>query len=259
MAQPPQAVAADEVPPREYIFVLDVSGSMNGFPLDTAKTLMRDLVAVLRPTDTFNIVVFADGSQTLSRASIPATVTNLETALGFIGRKKGGGGTELLAAIKRALAIPRQDGVSRTVVLLTDGYIDAERSVFDYVRDHLDETNLFAFGIGSSVNRYLIEGLAHAGQGEPFIVTGRGKLHDCRVRHDGLDARPAYRVVGFRLHRTGREPARGVFGRGCRECRTHQLCNLAGGASGRNRLDDGRTDASRGRHRLLLRRSPAPV
>jgi Ca-activated chloride channel homolog len=57
-------------------------------------------------------------------------------------------------------------------VLLTDGYIDTEQSVFDYIRDHLDETNVFAFGIGTAVNRYLIEGVAHAGQGEPFIVTG---------------------------------------------------------------------------------------
>lgn len=172
MAQPPQVVAANEIPAREYIFVLDVSGSMNGFPLDTAKTLMRDLVKVLRPTDTFNIVVFASGSQTLARASIPATVLNVENALDFIGPKTGSGGTELLAAVKRALAIPRQPGASRTIVLLTDGYIEAEKSVFDYVRDHLDETNVFAFGIGSSVNRYLIEGVAHAGQGEPFVVTG---------------------------------------------------------------------------------------
>ena len=32
MAQPPQRVATDAIPPREYIFVVDVSGSMNGFP-----------------------------------------------------------------------------------------------------------------------------------------------------------------------------------------------------------------------------------
>jgi Ca-activated chloride channel family protein len=171
MAQPPRAVTADQVPPREYIFVLDVSGSMNGFPLDTAKTLMRDLVNVLRPSDTFNIVVFASGSQTYARSSVPATVRNLEAALRFIGPKQGSGGTELLAAIKQAMAIPRQDGVARTVVLLTDGYIDAEKHVFDYIREHLDQTNVFAFGIGSSVNRYLIEGVAHAGQGEPFVVT----------------------------------------------------------------------------------------
>jgi Ca-activated chloride channel homolog len=172
MAQPPQAVQSEAVPPREYIFVLDVSGSMNGYPIDTAKTLMRDLAAVLKPTDTFNVVVFADGSQTFSPSSIPATARNLQSAFQFIGPKRGSGGTELLAAIKRALAIPHQDGVARTVVLLTDGYIDTEQHVFDYIRDHLDETNIFAFGIGSSVNRYLIEGVAHAGQGEPFIVTG---------------------------------------------------------------------------------------
>src|SRR5262245_1210559 len=135
MAQPPKAVAPDAVPPREYIFVLDVSGSMNGFPLDTAKTLMRDLVNVLRPSDTFNIVVFASGSQTYARSSVPATVRNLEAALRFIGPKQGSGGTELLAAIKQAMAIPRQDGVARTVVLLTDGYIDAEKHVFDYIRE----------------------------------------------------------------------------------------------------------------------------
>ena len=174
-AQPPRAVAVSELPPREYVFVLDVSGSMNGFPLNTAKTLMRDLVKGLRPSDTFNIVVFASGSQTLSRSSIPATTLNLENALDFVGPKTGAGGTELLAAIKKALAIPPQPGFARTVVLLTDGYIEAEKNVFDYVRDHLDEANLFAFGIGSSVNRYLIEGIARAGQGEPFVVTGPDK------------------------------------------------------------------------------------
>jgi Ca-activated chloride channel homolog len=56
-------------------------------------------------------------------------------------------------------------------VLLTDGYIEAETDVFDYIREHLDDVNFFAFGIGSSVNRYLIEGVARAGLGEPFVVT----------------------------------------------------------------------------------------
>src|SRR4029079_7715371 len=171
MAEPPRVVEPDEVPSREYIFVLDVSGSMNGFPLDTAKKLMSDLANVLRPSDTFNIVVFADGSETFSPVSVPATPPNLKRALQFIGRKNGGGGTRLLAALERAVAIPRQRGTSSSVVLVTDGYIDAESDVFDYVRAQLDDVNFFAFGIGSSVNRYLIEGLARAGLGEPFIVT----------------------------------------------------------------------------------------
>jgi Ca-activated chloride channel family protein len=171
MAEPPLAVQRDEVPAREYIFVVDVSGSMYGFPLDTAKALMRDLASVLRPSDTFNVVVFADGSQTFAPASVPATRTNLARALEFVGRKDGGGGTRLLAALQAAVALPRESGISRSIVLVTDGYIDAESQVFDYVRSHVDEANFFAFGIGSSVNRLLIEGVARAGLGEPFIVT----------------------------------------------------------------------------------------
>ena len=171
MAEPPQTVAADEVPPREYIFVLDVSGSMNGFPLDTGKKLMGDLVNVLRPSDTFNVVVFASGTETWSSVSLPATRPNLSRALQFIGAKNGGGGTRLLGALQLAGSLPRQPGVSRSIVLLTDGFIEAEADVFDYVRSQLEEANFFAFGIGSSVNRLLIEGVARAGLGEPFIVT----------------------------------------------------------------------------------------
>src|SRR5262245_43963913 len=182
MAEPPQAVAADDIPPREYVFVLDVSGSMNGFPLDTGKKLMGDLVNVLRPSDTFNVVVFADGSETFAPASIPATRANLARGLQFIGRKDGGGGTQLLAALERAAAIPHQPAVSRSIVLLTDGYIEAERDVFDYIRTQLDGANFFAFGIGSAVNRYLVEGVARAGLGEPFVVTEPGQAPDAAMR-----------------------------------------------------------------------------
>jgi Ca-activated chloride channel homolog len=185
MAEPPKAVAPADLPAREYIFVLDVSGSMNGFPLDTGKALMRDLASVLRLTDRFNVVVFADGGETFSPASVPATPQNLARAQAFIGRKNGGGGTELRGALAQAVALPRQPGVSRSVVLLTDGYISAEADVFDYVRDQLDDTNFFAFGIGSSVNRFLIEGVARAGLGEAFIVTSPDEAEEAaaKLRH----------------------------------------------------------------------------
>jgi Ca-activated chloride channel family protein len=103
---------------------------------------------------------------------VAATRQNLTRAVRFVGRKDGAGGTRLLAALQDAVALPRQPNVSRTIVLLTDGYIDAERDVFDFIRGELHDANFFAFGIGSAVNRYLIEGVAHAGLGEPFIVTG---------------------------------------------------------------------------------------
>ncbi len=171
MAEPPQVITPDQMPPREYVFVVDVSGSMHGYPLDTAKTLMTDLARVLRPADMFNVVVFASGSATFSPASVPATRANLDRALRFVGRNPGSGGTRLLDGLERAMSLPRQPHTSRSIVLISDGYIEAEADVFDYIRGQLDDANFFAFGIGSSVNRLLIEGVARAGRGEPFIVT----------------------------------------------------------------------------------------
>ena len=72
MAQPPTRVATEDIPAREYIFVVDVSGSMEGFPLNTSKQLLRDLIGKVRPTDLFNVVLFAGDSTVLSPKSLPA-------------------------------------------------------------------------------------------------------------------------------------------------------------------------------------------
>lgn len=171
MAQPPQRVTTDDIPGREYIFVVDVSGSMNGFPLNISKRLLRDLIGQLRPSDLFNIVLFSGDSALFSTKSVSANQENIDKAIGLIEQQRGAGGTELLAALKQAMGVPHEAAFSRSVVLVTDGYIEAEKGVFDYIRDNLDQCNVFAFGIGSAVNRYLIEGVAKAGMGEPFIIT----------------------------------------------------------------------------------------
>ena len=175
MAQPPQRVATADIPAREYIFVVDVSGSMNGFPLNVSKRLLRDLIGHLRPSDLFNVVLFSGDSALFSTRSVSADQENISKAIGLIDGQRGGGGTEMLAALKQAMNIPRQVSVSRSIVLVTDGYISAEKGVFDYIRDNLDQSNVFAFGIGAAVNRYLIEGVAKAGMGEPFIVTNEAE------------------------------------------------------------------------------------
>lgn len=172
MAQPPERVAASDLPPREYIFVVDVSGSMDGFPLQTAKTLLRDLIGTLAPTDTFNVVLFAGTSHVMAPRSVPADAVNVAEAVRVIDGQRGGGGTELHAALERALQLPRTEGFARSVVLVTDGFISAEADVFGLIAASLGRANLFAFGIGSSVNRHLVEGVARAGHGEPFVVTG---------------------------------------------------------------------------------------
>ncbi len=171
MAQPPERVTTDDIPAREYIFVVDVSGSMDGFPLNTAKRLMRDLIGQLRPTDLFNIVLFAGDSAALSGKSLPANEQNIARAIRLIERQRGSGATELLPAVKQAMSLPREANISRSIVLVTDGYVSGEQGVFDYIRENLNKCNVFSFGIGTSVNRYLIEGVAKAGMGEPFVVT----------------------------------------------------------------------------------------
>jgi len=171
--EPPQRVSPDQIPPRDYVMVLDVSGSMQGFPLDTAKALLRDLIQGLNPSDTFNVVCFASGSGLLSETPLPATPENLDLAKRFIDGQQGGGGTELEAALHRSLALPGGNDRSRSILLVTDGYVSADDSVKDLIRSRIGTANLFAFGIGSSVNRELIEGTARAGGGEPAVVTTR--------------------------------------------------------------------------------------
>jgi Ca-activated chloride channel family protein len=170
--QPPERIAAKDIPPREYIFVLDVSGSMYGFPLDTAKSVLENLIGHLKPTDSFNVVLFSGASRVFAPSSLAASPQNVQRALSLIDHENGGGGTELAAALETAIKLPRSGYVSRTVVVVTDGFIAEEAASLNLIHENLNNTNFFAFGIGSSVNRYLIEGVARAGQGEPFVVTG---------------------------------------------------------------------------------------
>ncbi len=176
--EPPEKVKLNMVPPREYLFVVDVSGSMHGFPLDVSKTLMKDIIEGLRKQDYFNILFFAGGSAVLSPEPLSATKENKKKAIEMVMSQTGGGGTRLLDALNRISTLPKREGLSRIIVAATDGYVSVEKETFDHIRENLGENNFFAFGIGSSVNRYLIEGMAHAGRGEPFIVTNQSEAKE---------------------------------------------------------------------------------
>lgn len=182
MVQPPERFKSEDIPSREYIFVLDVSGSMYGFPLDTAKELIRSLVGNLRETDTFNIILFSGAFDQMSATSLPATEKNVRGAIQYVENENGGGGTELAPALERAIAIPAAGSTARSIVVVTDGYIYGEKEIFEIISDNLGTTSFFSFGIGSSVNRYLIEGIAKAGQGESFVVTDPNEAADTAER-----------------------------------------------------------------------------
>ena len=179
MVEPPKRITPKEILPREYVFVVDVSGSMRGFPLDVSQDLMTRIIEGLGPDEFMNVLLFAGGSSVLStEGSLPASEENKAKARAFIQSAKGGGGTELLPALKRALDLPGKKGLSRIVVVITDGYVHVEPEAIDLVKSNLGRANLFTFGIGSSVNRYLIEVLARVGQGEPQVVLNRGQAKD---------------------------------------------------------------------------------
>jgi Ca-activated chloride channel family protein len=245
--EPPRRVVAAQIPPREYIYIVDVSGSMNGFPLTISKKLIKDLVSRLRPADRFNVLLFAAGSRLLAERSLPASPENIRSASHLIDGQQGGGGTRLLPALRRALALPHEENISRTIIIATDGYVSVEREAFDVIRNSLREANVFAFGIGSSVNRYLIEGMARAGRGEPFIVTEPGEasraaerfrryiekpvLTNIELDFDGFDAygveppalpdilaeRPVVIFGKFRDTAQGTVTVRGITGEGTYE------------------------------------------
>lgn len=179
MMEPPATVKAKQVTAREYLFIVDVSGSMNGYPLEVSKDLMRNLLCNLNTEDTFNVQLFASSSTVFNPTPVKATDANINNATQFLTSGQGGGGTQLLNALNVAYDLPRsQAGSSRSMVVITDGYVSVEREAFTKIEQHLDQANVFTFGIGSSVNRYLIEGMAAVSHSESFIATNLEEAAD---------------------------------------------------------------------------------
>ena len=168
MVQPPERVRAEEIPPREYIFVLDVSGSMFGYPLDTAKELIGNLVGNLRDSDQFNLILFSDTAVPW-RQIRTCHRRNIRQAIDLIERQDGGGGTELAPALEQAVSLPRDPRMARSIVTITDGYMSDESSIFSLINRNLKTADFFSFGIGTSVNRYLIDGIAKPVPAKPLL------------------------------------------------------------------------------------------
>lgn len=199
MVQPPKRPTLADIPPREYIFIVDVSGSMNGYPLGVSKKLLRNLIVNLRPTDRFNVVLFAGTTAKLNETSVLATPENIEKAINVMDNQRGGGGTELLPALKQSLNLPRETGLSRSFVIFTDGYVTVEKEAFDLIRNNLNKANFFPFGIGSGVNRFLMEGIAHVGQSTPFIVTENSEADEVAERFREYIKTPVMTQVRTRI------------------------------------------------------------
>jgi Ca-activated chloride channel family protein len=168
--QPPKRVRSQLIVPKEIVFVVDNSGSMSGFPTETAKQAMRLCIEGLHKNDTFNLITFSGSVSFCFEKPVPNTDENRQKALQYLASLRGAGGTEMMKAINACLAGQDDPQRVRVVCFMTDGYVGNDMAIIDAVKRNAGIARVFSFGIGRSVNRYLLDGMARAGRGEVHYI-----------------------------------------------------------------------------------------
>ncbi|MEK0186283.1 VIT domain-containing protein, partial [Microcoleus anatoxicus] len=163
---------SNQIVPKDVVFLMDTSGSQQGEPLAKSQELMRRFIQGLNPQDTFTIIDFANTAKALSPTPLANTQLNREKAIDYIAKLQANGGTELLNGIRTVMNFPAPEtGRLRSIVLITDGYIGNEKEALDQVQRSLKPGNrLYSFGVGGSVNRFLLNRLAQVGRGTSQVV-----------------------------------------------------------------------------------------
>jgi Ca-activated chloride channel family protein len=120
--------------------------------------------------DTFNVIRFAGDNEVYSKDPLPNDRASVESAIAWLVRQQGGGGTELLAAMKAAFARPTDPNRLRVVVFLTDGYVGDEAEILSAIGPILGDARIYSVGIGSSVNHHPLDRMADLGRGAHVFV-----------------------------------------------------------------------------------------
>jgi len=165
MLYPPENLSHLKRAPMEMIFVLDCSGSMSGKPIAKAKQAISRALKELQPDDTFQVIRFSNNASQLGPAPLPATPENIRKALAYVESLHGSGGTMMIEGIKAALDFAHDPHRFRLVSFMTDGYIGNEAEILAAIHLRLGASRIFSFGVGSSVNRYLLDRMAKLGKG----------------------------------------------------------------------------------------------
>jgi len=162
----------NEIVPKDVVFLMDTSGSQSGDPLLKSQELMRQFINGLNPDDTFTIIDFANTATQLSAQPLANTPANRAKAMAYVNRLQANGGTELMNGMNAVLNFPpAPEGRLRSIVLITDGLIGNDEEIIAAVQKQLKPGNrLYSFGVGSSVNRFLIDRLAEEGRGTSRVV-----------------------------------------------------------------------------------------
>jgi Ca-activated chloride channel family protein len=151
--------------PREVVFVIDTSGSMQGFSIQQARAALVLAIERLRPADRFNVIQFNNVTEALWEGVRPATAENRRAARGWVERLHADGGTEMASALEAALVGSDDPSLVRQVVFLTDGSVGNEDQLFGIIRERLGDSRLFTVGIGSAPNGHFMTRAAEFGHG----------------------------------------------------------------------------------------------
>jgi Ca-activated chloride channel family protein len=199
MLVPPQLPASMDRAPVEFVFVIDSSGSMNGEPIRLAKEAVRTALDALRPDDSFQIIDFSDSVSHLGSRPLAATPENIRRGRKHLDSMGAGGGTHMMLGIQAALRFPMDEARSRFVVFLTDGYIGNESQILAEIDREIGDARIFSFGIGSSVNRHLLDEMARTGRGAVAYIGLRDRARDVMGMFFERVSRPALRDVRIDL------------------------------------------------------------
>ncbi|MBN1551829.1 VWA domain-containing protein, partial [bacterium] len=163
--QPQADFDQGEITPKEMFFVVDCSGSMSGAPITKAKEAMKHAIANMNPEDSFQIIRFSSAASQFSPYPLSNTPQNIKKAMTYIDAMQGSGGTQMIEGIKASLDYPRDPQKLRFVLFMTDGYIGNETQILAAIESRLNNARLFSFGVGTSVNHYLLDRMAETGRG----------------------------------------------------------------------------------------------
>ena len=175
----PEITDSYEDTEKEYIFIVDISGSMHGEKMDETKKAVIECLKQLDEGDKFNIVPFESNFKAMSIKSIKYNDENLKKAIDYVNSLTPSGGTEILKPIKFALY---EKDVNKIVLLFTDGQVGNENEIIDFVETNVMSSRVFPFGIDSNVNSSFIKQLAKVGNGKAELIQPHEKIDEKIIR-----------------------------------------------------------------------------
>ncbi len=178
---------------QEVVFVVDVSGSMDGTSIEQARAALMLCTRHLREGDRFNVLAFNDSLTPFQPSLVPFTQATLAQVDGWIGRLVASGGTEMLFPLLEAT----RQAPGGVIVLLTDGQVGNEEEILSAVLAQRGKARFYAFGIGTNVSDVLLRGLAKKTGGAVEMIHPGERIDDKVVAQ--FARATAARVTGVTL------------------------------------------------------------